>query len=65
MFSEDSQVWHHKIVCNMMREGEFVGFMRAALFLLIASALHADDWPQWLGPQRDGGWVEQCTNSPM
>ena len=25
---------------------------------LSASALHADDWPQWLGPQRDGVWRE-------
>jgi outer membrane protein assembly factor BamB len=31
----------------------FLGF-----FLLVASALHADDWPQWLGPQRDGVWRE-------
>src|SRR4026207_2173445 len=21
-------------------------------------ALHAEDWPQWLGPQRDGVWRE-------
>src|SRR2546429_9931267 len=21
-------------------------------------AMHADDWPQWLGPQRDGVWRE-------
>jgi outer membrane protein assembly factor BamB len=27
-------------------------------FLLSAPALHADDWPQWLGPQRDGVWRE-------
>lgn len=33
----------------------------AALFLLaLATAvLHADDWPQWLGPQRDGVWREK------
>lgn len=24
-----------------------------------AAAAHADDWPQWLGPQRDGVWREQ------
>ena len=28
-----------------------------ALPLLAAAAL-ADDWPQWLGPQRDGVWRE-------
>ncbi len=27
-------------------------------FLLIVAPLHADDWPQWLGPQRDGVWRE-------
>lgn len=25
---------------------------------LLASAVLADDWPQWLGPQRDGVWRE-------
>lgn len=29
-----------------------------ALLLLATSAL-ADDWPQWLGPQRDGVWREE------
>lgn len=29
------------------------GFLALAL-----RALHADDWPQWLGPQRDGVWRE-------
>lgn len=24
----------------------------------LASALHADDWPQWLGPKRDSVWRE-------
>lgn len=32
--------------------------MRALLFLLASVALHADDWPQWLGPQRDAVWRE-------
>lgn len=26
---------------------------------LLALAAHADDWPQWRGPQRDGVWREQ------
>jgi outer membrane protein assembly factor BamB len=26
--------------------------------LLAPSAAHADDWPQWLGPRRDGVWRE-------
>jgi len=29
-----------------------------ALFLLASSAARGDDWPQWLGPQRDGVWRE-------
>ena len=30
------------------------------MFLLLVSSatVHADDWPQWLGPQRDGVWRE-------
>jgi outer membrane protein assembly factor BamB len=27
-------------------------------FLSVASAVHAEDWPQWLGPKRDGVWRE-------
>src|SRR5438309_1136267 len=32
-----------------------------AVFVLsvtVAGAVRADDWPQWLGPQRDGVWRE-------
>src|SRR5437660_4596608 len=29
-----------------------------AIFALCASPVRADDWPQWLGPQRDGIWRE-------
>jgi len=29
-----------------------------AVSLLATSGLRADDWPQWLGPQRDGVWRE-------
>ncbi|HZJ14444.1 MAG TPA: PQQ-binding-like beta-propeller repeat protein, partial [Chthoniobacteraceae bacterium] len=31
-----------------------------SLFFLVAatSLLHADDWPQWLGPERDSVWRE-------
>jgi outer membrane protein assembly factor BamB len=27
-------------------------------WLVISAAVYADDWPQWLGPQRDGVWRE-------
>ncbi|MDB6175423.1 MAG: outer rane biosis protein BamB [Chthoniobacteraceae bacterium] len=30
----------------------------ALAFLFAPGSLHADDWPQWLGPQRDGVWRE-------
>ena len=28
------------------------------LALALTATLRADDWPQWLGPQRDGVWRE-------
>lgn len=31
-----------------------IGFVAA----ILSSAARADDWPQWLGPQRDGVWRE-------
>jgi len=33
-------------------------FLPLVALLLIASAVRSDDWPQWLGPQRDGVWRE-------
>lgn len=30
----------------------------ASLLLVAVSAAHADDWPQWRGPTRDGRWRE-------
>jgi outer membrane protein assembly factor BamB len=30
-----------------------------ALCLLVPTAVMADDWPQWLGPRRDGIWRER------
>ena len=34
----------------------FSGFALAVF--LVVSATRADDWPQWMGPQRDGVWSE-------
>src|SRR2546426_290606 len=31
----------------------------AASALLFTSPTRADDWPQWMGPQRDGVWREK------
>src|ERR1700722_19397105 len=28
------------------------------LIVLLPTLAHADDWPQWLGPKRDGVWRE-------
>jgi hypothetical protein len=39
----------------MMRR---MGMVSLALLLTLAPTVHADDWPQWLGPQRDGVWRE-------
>jgi outer membrane protein assembly factor BamB len=33
-------------------------FLSLALTLTLTLTLSADDWPQWLGPQRDGEWRE-------
>src|SRR5262245_26069304 len=43
--------------------GHRPGLTRAAALALLACGLtqaagRADDWPQWLGPQRDGVWRE-------
>lgn len=35
------------------------GFFSSLLVLLLVQGLRADDWPQWLGPQRDGIWREK------
>ena len=31
----------------------------AALVLTLPATLRAADWPQWMGPERDGAWREQ------
>jgi outer membrane protein assembly factor BamB len=33
-------------------------YLKTVLSLLLAAPLYATDWPQWLGPQRDGVWRE-------
>src|ERR1022692_3377763 len=33
-------------------------FTLALILSLATSAARADDWPQWLGPKRDGVWRE-------
>src|SRR3954452_16858319 len=43
-----------------MRNFRNARFLPAILVLpLLAAAVRADDWPQWLGPQRDGIWREK------
>lgn len=33
-------------------------FFRAFVLLIVCGIANADDWPQWMGPQRDGVWRE-------
>jgi outer membrane protein assembly factor BamB len=47
----------------MMRESivsfrPHLSLLSLAILLGTAGGLRADDWPQWLGPQRDGVWRE-------
>src|SRR5262245_4745852 len=42
---------------RMARFSRF-GVWTLACMFLIADVARADDWPQWLGPQRDGVWRE-------
>jgi hypothetical protein len=35
------------------------GYLIVAAGLLVGNSVKADDWPQWLGPQRDGVWRER------
>src|SRR5262245_66225743 len=35
------------------------GLLVAVAFLALPLTASADDWPQWLGPKRDGVWREQ------
>jgi outer membrane protein assembly factor BamB len=39
--------------CSAWRSGLPIGAL-----LLVLPVLHADDWPQWLGPRRDAVWRE-------
>src|SRR5262245_1559902 len=36
----------------------FAKLMSSVVLVVSAGALFADDWPQWLGPQRAGVWRE-------
>src|SRR5947209_11253056 len=35
-----------------------LGLWAGLLLVSLTAAARADDWPQWLGPQRDGVWRE-------
>src|ERR1043166_8630767 len=45
------------ILRGFLRESP-TGTVLLAVAILGLHAAHADDWPQWLGPQRDGVWRE-------
>ncbi|VTS07484.1 PQQ-binding-like beta-propeller repeat protein [Tuwongella immobilis] len=40
------QTWRSRLGCSMLG------------LLMLAPMVRADDWPQWMGPNRDGGWKE-------
>ncbi len=41
------------------RASRLAVFLIPAVFVIVSTAaVKADDWPQWLGPQRDGVWRE-------
>jgi outer membrane protein assembly factor BamB len=46
-------MFSRKSYCACRLLAPFLGFLSFTVL-----ALHADDWPQWLGPQRDGVWRE-------
>ena len=43
----------------LSRAAEFHGGLAGLLLLALLSTACADDWPQWMGPQRDGVWREK------
>ncbi|MFL5339785.1 MAG: PQQ-binding-like beta-propeller repeat protein [Gemmataceae bacterium] len=42
----------------MTRRTDFRRLLFPAFLLVLPAVVRADDWPQWLGPQRDGVWRE-------
>jgi outer membrane protein assembly factor BamB len=48
-----------KITSSIFASNRFWGVgLVATVMIVFASSSRADDWPQWLGPQRDGIWRE-------
>jgi len=46
------------MLCGSFRAPVGSGLLMIALWTLPTAAARADDWPQWLGPKRDGVWRE-------
>src|SRR5262250_3004376 len=44
--------------CRRYRQPSLRVVVASLGLLLAGGSLRADDWPQWLGPQRDGVWRE-------
>ena len=42
----------------MVMSSSRIGTLSAVVALCLIVALHAEDWPQWRGPHRDGVWRE-------
>ena len=45
-------------IAMTMNRRKFFQMIALGLSLLLHVAVHADDWPQWRGPNRDGVWNE-------
>jgi outer membrane protein assembly factor BamB len=44
--------------CHLHRQPTLRAVIASLGLLLSGASLHADDWPQWLGPERDSVWRE-------
>src|SRR5713101_10117596 len=56
ILSGDSEMDIHTCMSTRRLQWLTAGVATASIFA--ASHVRADDWPQWLGPQRDGVWRE-------
>src|SRR5215470_107553 len=50
---------HKESVMQRANDSERVAWAIGLWLVALVPAARADDWPQWLGPQRDGVWREK------
>jgi outer membrane protein assembly factor BamB len=49
----------HSDAGRVGKQGLGIGLLLGGLLAALGGSARGDDWPQWLGPQRDGIWREQ------